>query len=367
MSVLRPSRRSRQKHTSATALTAMTQQARMVPVQAAAAIPRPSTVVKTYQEDGFDQLAVEQLREHAAAGEEAAAKSSIRAAGLESARTAGDELITINATLIEAARDRLVHLQKHLGPFAKRKAGSRWGYFLCLALLLLGDFAGLAGALISYGEVPILAGAQAVSASVATVIAGQVGKEFKYIKQAQERQSCEHQLSAEQVAYEALLLGPLAGRRYVLAASLVALLIGLFIAVGIGALRMSIEGQTSGFVFGGLAIGIALGSWINSFCYADAVADKIEAARQDFRRETRAHARMTRAWWRPRAERAAAAARLIRGQHRLHGEAAAAQVAAMKFSALQQSPDIVGHGVGVGEIGRKPRLSAQPESNGAVL
>ncbi len=91
------------------------------------------------------------------------------------------------------------------------------------------------------------------------------------------------------------------------------------------------------------------------------MADKIEAARHEYRRELRTHAVMTRSWRRARAERAIEQARLVRLEHALHGEAAAAKVAALKFEALQQSPDVVGHGLGTGEIGRKPRSAPKAE------
>ncbi len=345
-------------------LTAKVQRARLVPVKEARAVARPTTVPETYQEKEHDQLAVEQLREHAAAGDQAAIKFAVRAAGLEPARQAGYSLIDLNAPLATAARDRYASVAPLLGSFAKRKAGAWWGYFIRLVMLLLGDIAGLGGAAISYGEVPMLAIMQATSASFATVLAGMVGADVKHLKAARERRFDDGELSKELEPYRALLLGPLSGRPYVVVANLIALLIALFVAVGIYELRANVEGQVSGYVFGGLAIAIALGSWVNSFRYADSVADKIEAARQDYRRELRTHVRMTRSWRLPKAERAIKQAEVIREQHRLHGEAAAAKVAAFKFEALQQSPDVVGHGLGSGEIGRKPRSAPKAEPKG---
>ncbi|WP_147130921.1 hypothetical protein [Nocardia ninae] len=338
-------------------LEAKAKQARITPVQEATAVPRPTTVSEFYVEKEFDDLGIEQLRGHTATGEAAAAKPAATAAGLDPARQTGHSLIGANWPIVTAARDRSSRLEAVLGPFAKRRRGSRWGYFVCLLLLLLGDIAGLGGAAISYGEVPALALMQATSASVATVLAGMVGTEFKYLKQAQERRNDNGTLPAELEPYRALLLGPLAGRKYVMAASIVAALIALFVAVGIFALRAAIEGQTSGYVFGALAIGIALGSWINSFRYADAVADKIEAARQDYRRELRAHARLARSLPLALAERFLEQARLIRLHHKFEGEAAHAQVMAAKYLALQQSPTVVGHGPAPSEIGRKPRFT----------
>ncbi len=355
------SSRSQRRLDTTAALTAKAQRARLVPVKEAVAVARPNTVPQTYLEMESDELAVEQLREHAAVGEQEAAKPAVTAAGLQPAREAGHSLIAINAGLATGARDRYVQVVALLGPLAKRKAGARWGYFLCLVMLLLGDIAGLGGAAIAYGEVPMLAIMQATSASFATVIAGTVGAEFKHLKAARERRFGGGELTTELEPYRALLLGPLIARPYVLVASLISLLVAVFIAVGIFALRASVEGQVSAYVFGGLAIGIALGSWANSFRYADSVADKIEAARHEYRRELRTHARMTRSWRLPQAERAIKQAQVVRDQHRLHGEAAAAKVAALKFEALQQSPDVVGHGLGTGEIGRKPRSAPKAE------
>lgn len=320
-------------------------------------MPRPNNVAEFYVEKRFDDLGAEQLQIHVAAGERKALRASATAAGFESARQSTQDLVAANWSLVTAARDRYARVAAVLSPFAKRKHGSRWGYVLALLLLLLGDIAGLGGAAISYGEVPALAVMQAVSASVATVLAGMVGTEAKYLKQAQERQKDDGTLTPEHEPYRALLLGPLAGRKYVMVASTIAALIALFVAVGIFALRAAIEGQTAGYVFGGLAIGIALGSWINSYRHADAVADKIEAARQEYRRELRAHARLSRSWPLVWAEQARERAQRIRLRYSLEGQAAHAQVMASKHLALHQNPAVAGHGPAASEIGRKPRLA----------
>ncbi|MGY2061478.1 hypothetical protein ACW9HQ_41950, partial [Nocardia gipuzkoensis] len=243
---------------------------------------------------------------------------SVAAAGLEPARKAGHDLIAINEPLVASARDSLVDVLKRLGPFVKRKPGARWVYLLCWALLLLGDIAGLSGAAISYGEIPALAVMQATSASVATVLAGMAGGEFKYIKQARERDPGDRGLPPDLEPYRTLLLGPLAARKYVTVATAVFGLVALAVALGIAALRATIEGPVAGIVYGGFAIGIACGSWWNCYRYADAVADKIEATRQAYRVEVRGHNRIARSWWMWRAERAREQAVFLREQHRLH-------------------------------------------------
>ncbi|QLY30396.1 hypothetical protein H0264_35625 [Nocardia huaxiensis] len=349
------------------AMSTKVQRTRMVPVREASAVARPNTVPQTYLEQEFDELAIEQLREHAAAGEAAAHQSVTTAAGLELGRAVGHELVGINAPLVVAARDNFLKALTLLSPFVKRKAGSRWVYFLIWILLLGGDIAGITGAAVAYGEVPMLAGLQALSVSVTTVLAGLAGAEFKYLKAAQERQSEDGALVPELAPYRTVLFGPISARRLVLIVTVVSMFIAVSVAIGIYSLRASVEGETAGMVYGTFACAVAVGSWWNSYRHADAVADKIDAARQAYRRELRAHTRMTWSWTVRRAERAAARSALIRDEHRLHGEAAAARISALKFEALQQNPDIVGHGPGVGEIGRKPRQVAVPESNGAVV
>lgn len=358
------SRHSAHRANATAALEAKARQDRIVPVREAHSVARPATVPTTYVEQEYDELAIEQLREHAAVGEEEATKPAVGAAGAALVRQVRQDRITINAPLVVASRDRYQHVLERLGPFSKRKNGSRWGYLLCLVLLLLGDVAGLGGAAIAYGEVPALAIMQAISASVATVVAGMIGAEFKYLKMARERRPEDGTLPEELEPYRALLLGPLASRSYVVVASLISLLVAVFIALGIFALRGSVEGHISGMVFGALAIGIACGSWVNSFRYADAVADKIESARQDYQRELRTQQAAVHLWLTSRAERATERARLIRERHRLHGEAAAAKIKALKFEALRQSPDVVGHGIGTGDIGRKPRSNGKTDSKG---
>ncbi|WP_433194325.1 hypothetical protein ACQP1G_37050 [Nocardia sp. CA-107356] len=356
---IRPFERLRRRSVfDATALMARAEQTRLVPVGEANAVVRPTSVSDTYLETEYDQLGVEQLREHAAAGEQAARKSAVRATGLDIAREARRKLIEANEQLVTIAGDHYSNVKKLLGPFASRKAGSGMRYLIFLVAFLCGDSVGLLGAFIQYGEIPMLAACQAVSAGAATVTAGMVGAEAKNVKLAAERQLDPDALSEELAPYRALLVGPLAARKFVMAATAVATLIALAVAVGICALRSSIEGQTSGFVFGGLAIAIACGSWVNSYLHADAVADKVELAYKDYRRELRAHGWRSRSWRFARSERAAERARLIRQQHEMHGEAANAKVMAAKHRAMQQSPDVIGHGPAASadiEIGRKPR------------
>ncbi|WP_280410293.1 hypothetical protein [Nocardia brasiliensis] len=78
---------------SSSLLEAKARQARILPVEEARAVPRPTTVSEFYLEKQFDDLGVEQLRIHAAAGEQTALEPATTAAGLEAARQAGHHLI----------------------------------------------------------------------------------------------------------------------------------------------------------------------------------------------------------------------------------------------------------------------------------
>ena len=339
------------------AQTAKARKSRLIPVKDAVAVRRSNVVDSFYLEDEYDRLAIEQRRMHAAEGERAAAKPSVTAAGAESVRTGAQELIAINAVLIVAARDYYMFVKKLLGPYTSRKARSSVGYIVRVLLLLCGDIAGLGGAAITYGEVPVLALIQATSAGVATVTAGMVGGQFRAKQLLAERQLDGDQLPEELAPYRGVLARPAGAAKFVMAPTIVALVIALAIAVGIFALRASVEGQTSGFVFGGIAVGIAGASWINSYLHGDPVADKIERARHEYQRELIHHGLLTRAWRLPGAERALEKARLTRQEYAERGEAAAAKVEALKFEALQQNPDIAGHGTAAVDIGRKPRQS----------
>lgn len=317
--------------------------ARIMPVDKAVAVPRPTTVDSFYLEQEFDARAAQQLHLHTADGEHAAAGPAALAAGMEPGSVETAYLIDTNRPLVDGARVRYLRAQEHLSPLVVRKS-SALGYGLRTAALLVGDIAGLGGAAISYGEHPVLALCQAGSAGVATITAGLVGAQFKQYQLATERQFDRDSVSDEMKPYLPVLSSPRAGRRFVMGVTAVGTAIALCIGTGILLLRSSIEGTASGYTFCLLALGIAAASWINSYTHADPVADAIAAARRSYTREQRQHRRLAASWWLALTERALERARIIRQEHQERGHAASAYVQALKLEALSLSPDVVGHG-----------------------
>ncbi|WP_338773033.1 hypothetical protein V7968_16330 [Nocardia vulneris] len=311
-------------------------------VAEARSVPRPHEVETFYVEQGFDSLGTEQLHLHAAEGEQAAAAASTTAATWETARVESVHLVKVNRPLVDAALRRHVTVKELLSPLVVRK-GSSAGYLMRTGALLVGDIAGLGGAAIAYGEHPTLALCQAASAGVATITAGLAGTQFKLYQLARQR-NLEGDAAPQLKPYLPMLTGAGTSRGFLLAVTVVALIITLCIGSGIFALRSSIEGTASGFTFGLLALGIAAASWINSYSHADPVADAITAARRDYTNEQRRHRRLSRSLWLVRADRASEQSSAIRREHRERGQAAIAHLQALKYETLNLNPDVVGHG-----------------------
>ena len=320
------------------------ERARLTPVAEAIAVPRPDTVDPFYLEEEFTARGDEQFHLHSAEGEHLALRSAALAAGLEPGSVETAYLVDTHRSVVDAALRQYLTVKAVLSPWRVRKSSLIW-YGARTLGLLIGDVAGLGGAAISYGEVPVLALSQAASAGVATITAGLVGAQYRYYQLAKQRALESDSLSEELTPYLPLLNSSSMGRSFVLGVTAVGAGIALCISTGIFVLRSGIEGTASGFTFGLLALGIAAASWINSYTYADPVADAIDSARKDYTSTQRTHRKLARSWWLLLAEQTIERARVIRLEHQLRGEAARAYVEAMKREALSLSPEVVGHGV----------------------
>jgi len=315
---------------------------RLIPVEAATATARPEVIQKTYLELAQDALSVEQQHLFAAEAEVRARRALARAGSL--GFLAEQDKLSVDRARMTADRAtvRSEQTAELLGPYVRRKATSSWGYMARSGGLLIGDVTGFSGAGIALGEYPALAITQAIAAGIATITAGLAATQLRHVQQANERKTDD--LAKDLQPYRHLFSGPSESDRIRSVVLGIAALVTVFVAVGVFALRTTIEGPLVGLTFGALAAAIALASFINSWHHADIVADAVESTRHDANRADRRHRRRSGSRTIRNAEYAALQGNSVITEHTHRGLAAGAHIEADKYRALLASPDVVGHG-----------------------
>ncbi|MDX1870710.1 hypothetical protein SBI67_01125 [Mycolicibacterium sp. 120266] len=315
---------------------------RLIPVESVSATARPNVIATTYLELAHDAQALEQQHLFAAEGEARSRDDAATASALAFATSETKASVARAKTAADNAAGRSEKVRELLGPYVRRKATSSRGYVARTAALLLGDIAGLSGAVIALGEYPVLAVVQAISAGTATVTAGLAATQLRHAQQAAERRMDD--LPEELQPYAYLFSGPPTHSRLYTGVYVVAGLIAVLVSLGVFALRTGIEGALSGLTFGGLAAAIALASFINSWFHADAVADVVESAEHHAHAADRRHRQLAGTRVIRTADQAAAQQKSVITEHTHRGLAAAAHIETEKYRALLASPDVVGHG-----------------------
>lgn len=332
-------------------------------IDEASAVPAPGTVRETWLEKGYDAATLEQEHLYVAEAERATRRAAVEANGRQSAAEEAEFALGLNRTSLQAAQQHKDATALALGPYRRRAPhagawyGGRW------TGLVIGDIAGITGAAVLYGEIPALALMQAVATGVAAVTAGVVGEDIKHLRLARQRQRPADQLSDAERPFADFFSGGEAGRPTSRAMVKVAAGIIVLVAAGIFTLRTGVEGTLSGVVFGALAAAIACASLLSSYVYADDIADAIEAADANYRRELRRHAKLAEAFPLEARARAEELARSLHAEHDALGRAAMAKVRVLKFRALRANPGVVGHGPGADPgmvIGRRSREEDRP-------
>ncbi|MFI5709009.1 hypothetical protein [Kribbella sp. NPDC051620] len=330
-------------------------------IDRAGAVPRPDDIGDFHSEREYHAKAQTQTETYAAEGEAAARNATITAAGLELPASAATELITGAASSIEAAQDQSAHAVRTLGHLARRDLPIKVRYWICLIALCLGDTAGILGAAITLGEIPLVALGQAVATGVAAITAGQAGADLKDLRLARIRQRDLEDLTNDEQRYRQFFTGAEAG---VSTMKLVGALSGTIVAiisVGIFCLRLSVEGLTSGIAFGMLAAATALGSFLANYSYADEIADYLARTERMCTKAIKAHRKLAAdPSIRHRAEALADAAS-IKTEHTHRGRAAWWQLHALSQRILRRNPGVAGHGVAAEQpeiIGRRFRGDA---------
>lgn len=320
----------------------------IIPIEGSPAlVARPDTVESTYVEDEYDERAEEQPELHAAEGIRETRRHKVTAAGLGPQADA--------ALAVDGAWDRaLVEASGHLTAAIKwlsphRGAPrSKSAYKLRTAGLFLGDLVGISGAALWMGETQVNSVLMAVSAATATVTAGLVGKEIKYLVDGYERADRDlwesDRLPDDAKQFRHLFTGPQAGFTVKKWMVMTAASVGLLVSLSVYGLRAITDSTTTGVVFAPLALAVAIGSFISTYAYANEIADVLDSAeaavdrlagRRKGEAKDLAHAQHLEA---------ACAAASVADEWGKRGSAARHAVRAVKHHALSVNPAVVGHG-----------------------
>ncbi len=330
-------------------------------IDRAGATPQPDNIKEFHSQSEYHAKAQTQTETYAAEGEAAARDATVTAAGLESAATAATGLITGAASSVEVAREQSAHALRTLGHLTRRDLPAKVRYWICLILLCLGDTAGILGAAITLGEVPLVALGQAVATGVAAITAGQAGADLKDLRLARIRQRDLEDLTDDEKRYRQVFTGTEAGVSTMKLVGALSATIVVIISVGIFCLRLSVEGMTSGIAFGMLAAATALGSFLANYSYADEIADYLARTERTYTKAIKAHRKLAAdPTIRQRAE-ALAGATSIKAEHLHRGRAAWWQLQALSQRILRRNPGVAGHGPAAEQpevIGRRFRGDA---------
>lgn len=314
------------------------------------AVARPGEIGEFYIEHEYGHAEDEQRQEYARKASVEARVADEQAAGSEhEAEQAKAISIVLNETAV-ATNARHDRARAVMGPYVRRPGDAKWMKYLRMLLILGGDIAGIAGAALLLGEQPINAFLQATSAAASAVTLGAVGREWRYVLAARQRQKDPQDLTDEEQPFSSFFAGPHSGESLVKSITLLCLGGVFVIATGIFALRGTAEGTLAGIAFSCFALALGLASMVNAWDTADDVAEMLDA---EAAAAKKASVRAERARAAPAIARHAAAkaqSESIRAANGAAGEAAAAGVRRRLYAALGNSPGVAGHGTAAGTV-----------------
>lgn len=314
-------------------------------VDEATAVTAPEVLAAdTWMERGFDELAAEQQQLWPAEGEAASRDEAATAVGLTNAVEAQQFLLAKAACLVGTTKESYEHSQSTLLAWVHRGPHANFRYWVGWTVLGMGDAVGVAGAAILLGEEVWIAAGQALATGLAAVTAGLAGHDLKELRLARQRKRDPDDLTDDEKRYRRFFDDTSPGDSLLKVVAYLAGAIVVLIALGIFALRASIEGGLAGLVFGTLAAATALASFMNSYAHADEVADLIAVARRNYQGAVQDYRRISQAVPLRRQAEALEKASSIEQEYALRGQAAAHHIQAMKFQSLTANPGVVGHG-----------------------
>lgn len=315
-----------------------------LPLDTASAVPRPDTIERGWHEPEFENLASEQTPLWQALGEKAARPFTVKAAARQAARDAAVRQVQLQTDELEKAKADLDLHNEALAGYTRREPHAKLMYLLRWALLLLSDIAGIAGAAILLGEIPLLALLQAVASAVAAVTSGLAGNDIRDARLARRRARETKDLAAEHQRFAWVFNGADPGERIVKAVVLTALTVVVLIIGGIFALRAGVEGSLGGLVFGCLAGAICLASMLNTYYYADEIADLLDHAYNRYLRASKRLQALAMSSAIALFDAADAEAASIKAEHDHRGNAGHYKVTALMHGVSRANPAVMGHG-----------------------
>jgi hypothetical protein len=311
----------------------------------ARAVPRPSNVEKFWVEQETEAAEEEQRKLYEERGEAEAAGADKIAAELEHE---ADESLAESAQKSEQLkkeRDRQDRDKEVLNRHVRRRTDAKKVYWVRWILFLLGDIAGIGGAALLLGELPLNAVMQATSAAVSAVTLGGVGREVRYVVAAKARQKPLEDLSDEEREYAFLFAGPDLVSAVIKMLLLVAVTGMVLIAGGIFALREAAEGQEVAIAFGCFALALGLASFYNSYDVACEVAEYLDTRDAEQKKLEKAAAKARSNPKIARRAGAVAEAESARKTSAAAGEAAARGLRRGLYGLLNANPGVAGNGI----------------------
>ena len=320
---------------------------------------RPANIGVTYAECEYAALAHEQEHAWSAEAERLARSHMADASGLHHQVAAAELLMRESAIEIRAAHEDHQHAARVLTPYVRREPGAKLRYWVCWPLLVLGDTAGVWSAAIINGDLPAVAFGQALASGLAAACSGLVGSELKDMRMAKTRRRDPKVLTDDEQRYSRLFSANEDGESIVKLIGFLSVVVVGLVAVGVAALRTSIEGDAAGLTFGLLAAATAVASGLLGYSAADEVADLLATMAKRAQAAERRHLKLAASSAFKTKRRAEANAESIRLEGQSRGLAAAQRVDSLGFRVQRRNPQVVGHGYGVGEhvevIGRRMR------------
>ncbi|MHA3021800.1 hypothetical protein ACXPWS_16305 [Mycobacterium sp. BMJ-28] len=301
----------------------------------------PATIAEPYHYPEYDALAAEQAPLHAARGEQRARAHRVAAKRVEVQAEVDQLAIDEQKAVLSGAKQRWTKLEDTLGGLVRREAKAKWSYWLWWALIALGDVAGVSGAAIFLGEVPLLAGAQGVSIAVAALLSGMIGSDVKDARLARRRRVDPESLPAD---LQWRFTGEDSGEKIVKAMVAVSILIATVVCVGIFTLRYATEGTYAAWAFASMAVGICAASFINRYSYTDEVADLIDRGKADYTGELKRLRKLSKSAALATRNAETEQAESIITEHENLGVAGAHRLTSFKFGISRNNPTVFGHG-----------------------
>jgi hypothetical protein len=323
--------------------------------------PRPSVLGSSYPESEYQALEEEQREVWRAEGERVARPFQVQASGLKRPTDATDFLLAQSEKNVQAAHAENHAAIRALSSQVRRGPWVKLSYWVGLPVLWAGDTAGVWSAAVTNGDIVYIAAGQALSAGLSAVCAGLVGSELKNLQLAGARRRDPGSLNEDEKRYQRLFTGNGSGVGIIKLVGLLSLTVVLLLAVGIGTLRASVEGQAAGLTFGLLAAATAMGSLLLGYWATDEVADLLATTAKRVRQAERRHLKLAAARAPKVGAQAKEAARSIQTEYQLRGQAAAKRVESLGWRVLRNNVQVFGHGSPAGDqggvIGRRTRRS----------